>query len=442
MAASGRRSALEFRPPLDIVSSSDPSCVSSLSSIKNALDSFDRRISNGDSRTRLKPLIIREGYSSIAIHDRIQLPNVEGKEMFMILLMEPLLLKKTFFDPVDENIFDPAAHDFNVKGPNLVEDYDIVISKEYGIAVQNNRNGFLLVVLDDSIIQPLDYLQILRYRNTKSVYVLKSSFNPNTVQSVVGDVGKGIAYVPDRTFEETQAPTMNVEVIVEENVSSDVGKCMDGTLKSDFKIADVVVEDNRDLSSNEIQRNQNAYMPSEGRNMFKLLSSHSSVEEGTDGFTDKFKDLEEVEINCNNSDLTVTKTERMDELVKSNGEGDGGGGPSWAMAVKTSSNGGVANQIFVENIRLATVSNQRKMDIVNKSLRGPLVIKENTREVPKKVFQVEGKGKSIAEGVEIVTQWMDKRSWKLKSNYPSTSLSDIKIFLKDFGIQMQYLDTV
>ncbi|KAI0529230.1 hypothetical protein KFK09_001777 [Dendrobium nobile] len=145
------------------------------------------------------------------------------------------------------------------------------------------------------------------FRNTKSMYVLKSSFNPNTIQFVVGDVGKGIADVPDRTFEETQAPTVNVEVTVEENVSSDAGKCMEGTLKSDFKIADVVVEDNRDQSSNEIQTNQNACLPSQGRNMFKLLSSHSSTDGGTDGFIDKVEDLEEGEINCNNSDLTVTK---------------------------------------------------------------------------------------------------------------------------------------
>ncbi|KAI0510967.1 hypothetical protein KFK09_011583 [Dendrobium nobile] len=73
------------------------------------------------------------------------------------------------------------------------------------------------------------------------------------------------------------------------------------------------------------------------------------------------------------------------------------------------------------------------MDLMNKSSRGSLVIRENNGESPKKITHVEGNGKAIADEVVVVTPRIVKRTSELESNDPSTSSSEMKIFVNRFG---------
>ncbi|PKU73523.1 hypothetical protein MA16_Dca008087 [Dendrobium catenatum] len=170
----------------------------------------------------------------------------------------------------------------------------------------------------------------LRIHKSGILQIREPNFEVLKKSSVVIGKGKGIiSQSPVKIF---KSPSFQKKNAVDNEASSLLGlklfvnkfnnpTGMEGTFKADFKLVDDAIEDYRELSGdNVIQRNQNAHLPTEGRNMFKVLSCLSSVEQGIDGVIVKDEDLEEGEINCTNSDLTVSKTERMDELVKSKGK--------------------------------------------------------------------------------------------------------------------------
>ncbi|KAI0524784.1 hypothetical protein KFK09_004170 [Dendrobium nobile] len=106
--------------------------------------------------------------------------------------------------------------------------------------------------------------------------------------------------------------------------------------------------------------------------------------------------------------------------------------PSLASVTRSSSITTSKNQILGGNQTFSGFKHD-DFNMMNRKLNGALVIKDFSEAFPKKVLPVEGKGKVIAENLEMLTPREVKSSMILNSNDLAASSSGMKIFVNRFG---------
>ncbi|PKU72711.1 Adenylate kinase B [Dendrobium catenatum] len=106
--------------------------------------------------------------------------------------------------------------------------------------------------------------------------------------------------------------------------------------------------------------------------------------------------------------------------------------PSLATTARDEIVRGGSNQNLVGDGRLKTGSARCIADSRNRVYNGPLLIKENIGDVPKKNSYVEGKGKAIAYDNVIKTPRVSKSSLEQEVVDPSASSSEMKIYVYRF----------
>ncbi|PKU84647.1 Phospholipase A(1) DAD1, chloroplastic [Dendrobium catenatum] len=107
--------------------------------------------------------------------------------------------------------------------------------------------------------------------------------------------------------------------------------------------------------------------------------------------------------------------------------------PSLAAAVRGNVVTGGSNQNLGGDGRLKIGSIRSIANPGNRFSNGPLVIKDNISDVPKKISYVEGKGKAVAYDNDIRTLWVSKSSSEQMVVDPSASSSELKIYVNRFG---------